>query len=134
MSRTLDEYRLTHPVKALGGDRYAELVRGLRMLAQESLRADAITGDPAWDGFLAYLEAMMSASRRGLTAEISKLRDPSFVNDEEVRKCRALIIRLDTRIETLEMIVGLPAILKKDAERAKVMLDEILKEAPQEGA
>ena len=126
--RTLDEYAATRAQRPNQIDHRAELVRGLRMMAQESVRAEALTGDPAWDGFLAYLEAFIAAAKRSLESELAKVRDP-LTGEEEVRRSRALVARLDTRIATLEQIIGFPALLKHDAERAAKMLEAVLAES-----
>ncbi len=83
--RTLDEYAATRAQRPNQIDHRAELVRGLRMMAQESVRAEALTGDPAWDGFLAYLEAFIAAAKRSLESELAKVRDP-LTGEEEVRR------------------------------------------------
>lgn len=127
MTRTIDEYRERKPLPAREGPQRTDL----KMLAQETVRLAALTGDEHWDHFLSYLEAAVKIAKHLSDGEAAKLRDPMLVNAEEIAKCRARITQLDSRIVTLEEILLLPKFLRENAAAAREKIAEMEREAAQ---
>lgn len=99
-----------------------DLGASLRAIAQQAARQEAVTGDPDWDYFLAYIEnALQTAERERATDEV-RLHDPNLVSDDKVRALRMSLIRLDVRIGTLKEVLLLPKYLKKQGDMAKESL------------
>lgn len=121
--RSLDEYRNTRPQpqKTAGPE--------LRMLAQEAVRLEALTGDEAWDHFLSYLESALKTAERMHAAEDAKLRNPFLVNDDAIRMAKAHVACLQVRIDTLKEILLLPKFLKDRAALAKAQIADLAKGA-----
>lgn len=111
--KTLDEFRALKPL--VTRDRLPEL----RMMSQEAVRMEAVTNDPDWDHYLAYLEAALKATTRILDVELARLRDPRFVNSEQIQVCKSAIAALEARIGTLKEIQSLPKFLKERGTMAR---------------
>lgn len=119
--RTLDEFRQQAPERSTRTSQIAHL----RPLAQVAPRIEALTGDPTWDYFLAYLEAAATAARRHLEFEFVKLRDPMMVNGDEIAKCKAKITAIEARLETLSEVMALPKLLREQSERAHELIAQM---------
>jgi hypothetical protein len=123
MNRTLDEHRKENP--RIGRDRIPEM----RMMLAEAVRMEAVTGDPDWDHYLAYLEAALMATTRLLDVELARLRDPRFVNSEMIQVCKSAIAALEARIGTLKEIQSLPKFLKERGAMARESIANLEKGA-----
>lgn len=123
--RTLDEFRRNHPT----APREVRPSVNLQMIAQESVRAAAVTGDADWDHFLAYIEAVIKIATKHLDIEVTKLRDPYRVNVDEIAKCKAAITALEARIATMTEVILLPKFIKEQGEAARAKIAEMTKDA-----
>ena len=117
--RTLDEFR-----KLPRATTRESAIAKVHLVAQQALRQDAVTGDPNWDYFLAYIEAAIAVNERARAGEDIKLRDPSLVNDEKIRVLRVNIVRIDERIATFKEVLSLPKFLKSQGEVARKQIAE----------
>jgi hypothetical protein len=127
MQRSLDEHRQAHP--KLTAAQNPEKRRELFAIAQEVVRLDALTGDPAWDYFLRYLAASAKAATRHRDNEFAKLRDPMLVNDDEIAKCKVKVAMVDERLRVLEELLLLPKMLKENGEKARAIIAEMERDA-----
>lgn len=124
--RSLDEFRSARPgQEAERASRTEKTAQALEAISREAVRMQALTGDPAWDHFLTYLEAAYKAAIKHRDFEFAKLRDPMLVNDEEIARCRAKITILESRISTLDEIIGLPKFIKEHGELARVQIADM---------
>ncbi len=121
--RTIDEFRTARPAPARGN------VAQIRVVAQEAVRLQALTGDPAWDHFLSFVEASIKKTEAWRNDKLTRLRDPRFVNPDEVAVCRAEILQMDARIDTLKEILLLPKFLKEQSELAQRQIAEMVRDA-----
>jgi hypothetical protein len=122
--RTIDEYRSRTPTMPRSAT-----VAHLRPIAQEAVRMEALTGDPAWDHFLAYLEAGVKNTQRMIDHEKTKLCHSALVNDEAIRALKAQITALESRLATLKEVILLPKYLKEQATLARAQIDDLTKGA-----
>lgn len=117
--RTLDEFNKEHPRAPRGN------VANLRMLGQEAVRMDRLTGDEHWDHFLSYLEFALKETKKHLEIQRDKLSDPGLVNDEQIRQVKANAAQSEARIWTLEEVIGLPKALKEQANLAQYQIEAL---------
>jgi hypothetical protein len=115
---SLDEFKQRRrPVRDIASD--------LRMIQQQAVRQDAVTGDANWDYFLAYLEHALQNAEGAREAEDRKLRNPQLVNDEQIRACKVSLAQIEARIGTLKEILMLPKFLKEHGDLAKKQIEEL---------
>ena len=99
--------------------------KALQMLQQRSVAAEALVGDPVWDTFLSYLQAMLETCTQHRDAVMAQLANPTLVNADQVAQRRIAAIRLNERIDLLKEIIGMPSEIKKTGaiavERLKVL-------------
>lgn len=99
--------------------------RTLRQMYLAALSAEQVTGDPAWDQYVGYLEKQITAARETRAASIAKLSDPQLVSPEKIALLRNGIIQLDEQIRVLSWAASLPAAIKGVGEKAKERLDKL---------
>lgn len=115
---TIDDFkRRPRPIRDLASD--------LRIIAQQAVRHEAVTGDPNWDFFLAYLEHALQAAESQRDQEDKRLRNPALVNDEAIRTCKVALAQLEARIGTLKEVMMLPKFLKEQGNLAKQQITEL---------
>lgn len=120
--RTLDEFRRERP---LPQRERPENSVAAQTIVREAVRMEAVTGDPDWDHYNAYLEAAVKMAERVRDEGVRKLRDPFLVNDEAIRALKASITRLDARIDTLKEVLALPKLIKERAALVKPQIAEM---------
>lgn len=104
----------------------ADIGESLRAVHQQAVRLAAVTGDPDWDYFLAYVESAVQSAERTRTQEETKLRDSRLVNDEAIRTIKISIAQLDARIGAFKEVLLLPKFLKEQGDKAKLRLAEMV--------
>ena len=121
--RTLDEFRKDRPriVASRSPD--------LRMIAQEAVRMEALTGDEAWDHYNAYLEAALKTATRQMDDAKSHLTDSRLVNGDAIVAVKLSIAALEARIATLKEVLTLPKFLKDQGSLARMQIDDFEKGA-----
>lgn len=85
----------------------------LASLAQAALKAEAVTGDPAWDTYASYIQRAINVAKEQRTAQILALASPQMVGDDKIAVARNAIFLMDERIRCLEWVVTMPAEIKK---------------------
>jgi hypothetical protein len=101
----------------------------LRLIAQEAVRMEAVTGDPDWDFFNSFLESAIKATTRQLDVQLAQLRDPRFVNTEAIQICKSAIAALEARIGTLKEVQALPKYIKERGAHARAQIEDLEKGA-----
>ena len=122
--RTLDEFRKEFP-KAVKQRQHPDL----QMIAQEAVRAEALTGDDRWDRYNAYFEAAIGKCSAVLKTLEARLRDPNLVNDEAIRALRTQIACMQTRHDTLKEVLLFPMYLVGRGALAKAQIEDLEKGA-----
>lgn len=85
----------------------------LEMLKRAALSTDMLTGDPAWDEFLSYVQYHVEAINREKAAAMAQLMNPGLHDPNALANVRMLIIRLSERMEVLTQIIALPKKIKE---------------------
>lgn len=107
----------------------------LRMIQQSAVRSDQMTGDPAWDTYLSYVQAQIDGLKKSRDDFRVRLASPQMVNQDQISLVRISLIRADDRIAALEWAIQLPSLIKKMGVIAQEQLDEISRlEVQQENA
>lgn len=97
----------------------------LRAIQQQAIRAEHLTGDPAWDQYLSYVQAQIDQAKKNRDGFMARLSSPNLVNADQVSLARVSIIRLDQMVAALEWAIALPSQIKKLGEVAKEQLDAL---------
>lgn len=96
----------------------------LEMLAQASLKAEHVTGHPAWDQFLSFIQAAIERERKALVSHETALRDPR-VWREELHDAKIALLQSQERIRAWEAVMAVPATLIQGGEQARALLAEV---------
>jgi hypothetical protein len=91
-------------------------------LAQAALKADAVTGDAAWDTYCSYIQRAIEVAKQQRGETLALLGSTSLVGDLNVAQARNLVFQLDERIRSLEWAITMPAEIKKVGSIAKERL------------
>lgn len=123
---SLDEYRARQTASAGKPDRTHEL----RGIAQEAVRAEALTGSPEWDNFLRYLEAQIKEAEHEI--QTKRAQAAMFVlTDEAKAKAAAVVVTMmQARAQTLREVLLLPKWLKEQGERAGKLIAAMAADGP----
>lgn len=97
----------------------------LEMLAQASLKAEHVTGHPAWDQFLSFVQAAIERERKALVSHETALRDPRIVDHDTLLSAKVALIRCQERIWSWEAMMAIPATLIAGGEQARALLAEV---------
>lgn len=99
-------------------------------LAQAAIKAESVTGDPAWDTYLSYIQRAIDVAKQQRAQHVAALASPNMVGDDKIAIARNAIFQMDERIRCLEWTINMPAEIKKVGSVAKEKLAELdLKEA-----
>lgn len=111
MSFDLEDFKKTIEKKRaekLGGERIQ-----LQAIRQAALNADAVTGDPAWDVFLTYLQKAIDDNTMARDALLRDLANPTLVNPDLIAGKRIALIQRNERLIVLSHVIAMPAQIKK---------------------
>ena len=97
----------------------------LEMLAQASLKAEHVTGHPAWDQFLTFIQAAIERERKALVSHETTLRNPLIVAHNDMLAAKVALVRCQERIWAWEAVMAIPAALIEGGERARALLAEV---------
>lgn len=97
---------------------------GLEILKRAALAADMMTGDPAWDEFLSYVQHHLETATRERNNAMAQLMSPQLHDPNTLANVRMLIIRLGERIAVMTEIIALPKKIKEMGEGAARTLIE----------
>lgn len=126
MNPNLDEWRARRNAAAPKPDQTV-----LQTIVREAARLEVLTQDENWNFYLTFLQSFLTATNRLAEHYNTKLRDPMIVNADEVSKLRAALTMADARIATLEQIMAIPKMLTEDKEKAKKMISDMERDAPE---
>ena len=101
--------------------------REIQMVAKAAVEAEALTGDPHWDVFLAYIQAAIDGAeleRDGLLRALLLDVDAPW-DDGSMRHARARMLCCEERIRVLKAIMTIPADLKSKAETVVSLVERL---------
>lgn len=81
----------------------------MRRLAQAVVPAEAVTRDENWDFLLSILQREIELTDAAILDSVRTLRSHTVVAYEELVAAKIQVARLETKKETLEQVIGLPA-------------------------
>lgn len=122
MSFDRKEYETERPKQTPREDRQT-----LTMIHQAALKAEQVTGDPAWDQYLSYLQSAIEKRTQIRTRLMTDLANPSLVNAEQINQRRIMVFQIDATIDILNVVISLPSDIKKlgsiAAEKLKTLVE-----------
>ena len=123
--KSIDDFRARLALVPAQQERASEL----RGLAQEVVRAEALTGSPEWDWFARYIEAQIKAAER--EGQIKRAQAATLVlTDEAKAKAAAVAVAmLEARAQTLREVLLLPRWLKEQGAKAAKLIAGMAEEA-----
>jgi len=124
----IDRKEWTEHVAEKANTKARESRPGLEMLQQAAVKSSSLTGNPAWDTFLSYLQAAVDTTKLQRDAFQDKLTDPDLVNTEEMLRLKSNITRCSERIIAWETAISLPKDIIAEGEKAKSLLGRLEKE------
>lgn len=113
----LERAEISKPTRGTDQDRVQ-----LRTLAQAALKADQVTGDPAWDTMTSYIARALEVAERAHVDALKSLGNPALVNGEKIAQTRNTVFMLEERIRTLQWVVTMPSEIKRVGSVAKEKL------------
>lgn len=91
-------------------------------LAQAALKMEAVTSDASWDTYLSYIQRAIEVAQGQKKAAIDRVSSPQLVNPDHIAAVRNEILLCGERIRVLEIVVNMPAEIKRVGGDAKKML------------
>lgn len=94
-------------------------------IEQAGIAASLVTGDPAWDVFLSYIQRAIEDAQHSREGWMVSLVDPRTVDPEKVARARMAVMTIDERIKALQWVIEMPVGIKKVGAVAKEYLDKM---------
>lgn len=91
----------------------------LRLVAQAAVKAEALTGDPAWDTFLTYVAAIVEEQQGIYSGNIGRLADPRTVDQNEMMQAKIAAAECRAAIAIAERIMALPRAIIAEGKNAQ---------------
>ena len=97
----------------------------LTAMTQAEVGAGQLTAHQAWNWFLQILEAEKQVAKEALAAVNAQAQTSEDFSHEALMRQQALRRAWHSRIVTLDWVMGVPAQIVDDAEKAKEMLEAL---------
>src|SRR3990167_6797316 len=120
MTVSLDEFR-NRPRAPASKDRLPEF----KAAVQESVRAAALTGNPAWDWFLRHVEANIKATERLIELKRNQAASLVLLDESKAKAAAVQATVLESRRETLLEVILLPKWILENGEAAAKLVAEL---------
>ena len=121
MSASIDEYRQRPRPSALPEARVSEL----KLMAQDVVRASALTGYPEWDWYLRYIEASIKAAERHAAMKRDQAASLVLVDEAKAKEAAVLCAAATARAEALKEAILLPKWIIENGEAAAKKIAEL---------
>lgn len=121
---TLDQYRAAQRERAKPADP-AQATRNLQAVQQAAVSAAEMTGHPAWDRFLSYLQGALDGATAQRAQLLEQIGSPAAIDREHVDYLRTQAIRLGAHAEILRHVIALPGDIMRDGEKAVDLLSRM---------
>ena len=119
MTTSIDEFR-TRP-RPIPTSRLPEM----KAAVQESVRAAALTGHPAWDWYLRHLEAQIKAADRMIEQKRTQAASLVLIDESKAKVAAVQATVLEARRETLLEVLVLPKWIIENGEAAAKVVAEM---------
>jgi len=119
MAASLDEFR--QRARPASKDRLPEF----KTAVQESVRAAALTGHPAWDWYLRHIEANIKATERMIEQKRNQAASLVLVDEAGAKAAAVIAATLAVKLETLRELILLPKWIMENGEAASKLVAEM---------
>ena len=119
MSTSLDDYR--NRARPASQDRLSEF----KAAVQESVRATALTGHPAWDWFLRHVEANIKATERLIETKRQQAAALVLLDEPKAKAAAVMVTALEARRDTLTELIVLPRWIIENGEAAAKLVAQL---------
>ena len=119
MTVSLDEFRSR--ARPINKDRLPEL----KTAVQESVRAAALTGHPAWDWYLRHLEANIKTTERLIEVKRTQAAGLVLLDEAKAKAAALQATILEARRDTLTELLLLPKWILENGEAAAKLVAEL---------
>jgi len=107
-------------------DKINARAKTLTAVRQASVHMDLLTGDPNWDVFLSYLQAMVKGAAESRDGLMNMLADPKLVDPNRVSQMRIDVMLHNERITNYQTVMEIPSRLRKSRESADIELKKLM--------
>jgi len=122
---TRDEYAGSPERKAMREHAVSGAAQHLRIIEQAAVSAENMTGHPAWDRFLSYIQAAIEETERHRGVLLEMLSDPIIVDHDTLIRAKMGLKECDGRLDAWRTTILLPKEIMEQGDRAKNLLDEL---------
>ena len=105
-------------------EKISQMKPALYQIAQAAPKMELLTGDEKWDAYLKHVQSLVEQTQNVLSALKEKYFSDLSINDEERRKLFVQTVLLQERVNTMNLLMGIP---KQIMESGKAALDELSK-------
>ena|SRR3990167_6762933 len=119
MTTSLDEFRTR--IRPVSKERLPEF----KAAVQESVRAAALTGHPAWDWFLRHAEANIKATERVIEAKRNQAAALVLLDEPKAKAAAVMVTALEARRDTLLELILLPKWIIENGDAASKLVAEL---------
>ncbi len=123
MNESLDDFRNRT------GDRQAERAEEhrpqLEMLVQAEVKAGLLTGDPNWDIFLSYIQAVLEVAKGQRDAFAAVIADPATVEHDRIMSAKIGLAECKGLIDAWEAVISLPKDILEVGREARTLLERM---------
>ena len=119
MTTSLDEFRTR--IRPVSKERLPEF----KAAVQESVRAAALTGHPAWDWFLRHVEANIKATERVIEAKRNQAAALVLLDEPKAKAAAVMVTALEARRDTLLELILLPKWIIENGDAASKLVAEL---------
>jgi len=106
-------------------DSHAKTTSRLTLIKQGAVVGESMTGVPAWDTFLSFVQGAIDTTREQLAALGDTLASPDVLDHDRLLQIKVSMIRCKERISAWEAIVKLPKDLIEHGEQTQSLLDRM---------
>jgi len=124
-SLTRDEFSKTPGAMTARRERAASEARNLHIMSQAAVGAGNLTGHPAWDTYLTYLQAAIEATETQRATFLEKLADPMMVDHDSMIRAKLGLKECDGRLAAWRSAAGLPKQIIDNGDRARALLEQL---------
>ncbi len=97
----------------------------LEMLAQAEVQAGLLTGDPNWDIFLSYIQAVLEVTKGQRDAFAAVIADPATVEHDRIMSAKIGLAECKGLIDAWEAVISLPKDILEVGREARTLLERM---------
>lgn len=102
---------------------------GMANLQSAAVSVEQLTGQPAWDRYLSYLQAAVEVSEKHVQSLISTLASPNLVSGDDIIRLKIMIESVNSRIITLNACMSIPKVILDGRDASAILMAHVEGEA-----